>query len=77
MSGLCVAYTLKFHLRNEQRDPVHLTNELQTITGDIQDKTDSQRTTNAYYCSLSSVSIFVHAQNFPTDAVGQITNHRT
>ena len=53
MSDLCVAYTFKFHLRTEQRmTPVHLTNELRTITGDTQDKTDMHRTTNGYSCSL-------------------------
>ena len=57
--------------------PVHLTNELRTITGDIQDKTGMHGTTNGYSCSLPSVSIFVHAQNFPTDADGQTAHQRT
>ena len=60
--------------------PVQLTNELRSITGDIQDKTDMHRTTNRYSCSLPSVSIFLHAQNFPMDADGHklhITRHET
>ena len=78
MSGLCMAYTFKFQsTTTEQRmTPVHLTNEFRTITGDIQNKTDMHRTTNGYSCSLPSVSIFVHAQNFPTNADGQTAHHR-